>query len=95
MARLNESNGPNVVLSVDIESIGKPVYTKPEVANHKKQFEKWLLEYYENPGTTTFVITKAELEFVREVILGEKQYEKAHERFKFRYFLFKFKRTKS
>lgn len=85
-ASLNESNGPNVVLGVDIESIGKPDYTKPEVANHKKQFDKWLSEYYENAGTTTFVITKAELEFVKEVVLGRKQYEKAHERFKFRYF---------
>ena len=86
IASFNEPGGPNIILGVDIESIGKPDYSNPEVVNHKKLFENWLSDNYEKVGATTSVIAKAELEFVKEVLLGNKQYEKATERFKFRYF---------
>ena len=78
------SASQSVVLGVDVASIGKPDYSDPEVANHKKQFDEWLIKNYEDTANTSYVISRKSLEFIKEVLLGNKQFKTPTERFNFR-----------
>ncbi len=68
------------MLGVDLTQMGRPDYTNPEVANQKEIFEEWLFSCFEEKNTS-FVMNLAELNSVREVLLGKKQLKTAGERF--------------
>ncbi len=78
------SQSQTVVLGVNKQLIGKPDYLNPDVVNQKEQFEKWLFEYYGKASNTSYVLSRSELDFIKEVLLGKKQYSTATERFNFR-----------
>ena len=67
----NENENEQIVMGVNVTQFNKPDYSNPMVIEHQKSFEEWLFSKFTKKATS-YVLTLAEVDYVRDVLRGNK-----------------------